>query len=151
MLHTYRKPSFWSDTVTDERTPPASETGTCLVSVVFCSVAYRDPVFKNRGEGGEKLHTYRKSSFWSDSVPDQEAWRRASGRRHYNAWRRLKAEYRRFQLVGLARQLPWSFWGRNGAELARRLGVSRSTICRDMKVLKQASMDHRQRNVQNPR
>jgi len=58
---------------------------------------------------------------------------RAAGRRHYNAVRRERAEARRHEVIKLYLQLG----GRRGcqAEMARRLGVSQTTISRDMAIL----------------
>jgi hypothetical protein len=84
---------------------------------------------------------------WSEPVTAGEAARRAGGRRHYNAWRKTLAALRRSELVqlliaqgGLARRKdgwPDCRIGAlgNGAALARQLGVSRSTVCRDLQKL----------------
>jgi hypothetical protein len=84
---------------------------------------------------------------WSALVSADEAARRAAGRRHYNAWRRAIALIRRTELAwllhvqgGLARTKkgwPDRRLGAlgNQAALARQLGVSRSTICRDLQKL----------------
>jgi hypothetical protein len=72
---------------------------------------------------------------WREPVSDYEAARRAGGRRRYNAWRKFRADFRRMELARLlCVQGGLSFW-RSGAALARRLGVSRATICRDRQVL----------------
>jgi hypothetical protein len=72
---------------------------------------------------------------WSEGVSDHEAAWRAGGRRRYNAWRKFRAEFRRRELARLmCVQGGPSFW-RSGAALARRLGVSRATICRDRQAL----------------
>ena len=72
---------------------------------------------------------------WSAPVSDREAARRAGGRRRYNAWRKFRAEFRRTELARLlCVQGGLSFW-RSGAALARKLGVSRSTVCRDRQAL----------------
>ncbi len=59
--------------------------------------------------------------------------RRAAGRRHYNAWRRVVAHDRQRRVLDYWRQSK----GRRGwqAEAADTLGVHRSTITRDMHAL----------------
>jgi len=62
-----------------------------------------------------------------------EVCRRAAGRRHYNAWRRVVAHDRQRRVLDYWRQSK----GRRGwqAEAAAALGVHRSTITRDMHAL----------------
>lgn len=63
-------------------------------------------------------------------MPDADARRRAGGRRHYNHWRQVKAELRRVQVAEL---LPVYGLSRGAqTRIAQRLGVHRSTICRDV-------------------
>ena len=71
---------------------------------------------------------------WAAPTSRDEAHRRASGRRHYNSWRRFRAAYRRRQLIDVALQLRLGFfgWGAQAA-IARALGVNRSTIHRDVR------------------
>jgi hypothetical protein len=66
---------------------------------------------------------------WAMPVSQNEAYRRAGGRRSYNSMRAFRAEDRRSQVVRLLRYAGLM----HGAQtwIARRLGVSRSTICRD--------------------
>ncbi|MGC1274884.1 MAG: hypothetical protein WBC44_14355 [Planctomycetaceae bacterium] len=66
-----------------------------------------------------------------ESVP--EHYRRAGGRRSYNARRQLAAEGRRHQVARIWCELKF----RRGAasEIARRLEIHRSTVCRDLQVL----------------
>jgi hypothetical protein len=72
---------------------------------------------------------------WSGPTSLDEASRRAGGRRRYNRVRRFLATYRRYQLARLLRDRGgWTDWGTQ-ARLARELGVSRSTICRDVAFL----------------
>lgn len=73
---------------------------------------------------------------WGAPVSDAEAHARAGGRRHYNAWRRDLALYRRMRLMQIAGASGLNLW-RHGAQaiLARRLNVSRSTISRDIAAL----------------
>lgn len=76
---------------------------------------------------------------WAASVSDGEAARRAGGRRAYNAWRRMMAEYRRYRLVGLAAEARLALWSRGTqTTLAARLGVSRSTISRGVAAITKA-------------
>lgn len=70
---------------------------------------------------------------WTWPVSDDEAARRAAGRRHYNSIRRLHAELRRVKVAELLRG-RFLDWGVQ-AEIARELGVSRSTVCRDVRWL----------------
>jgi hypothetical protein len=74
---------------------------------------------------------------WSMPVSDDLAHRRASGRRRYNARRQLQAAARRDDLIRL-----WAIandrgglglfeWGVR-ADMARQLGVHRSTVTRDL-------------------
>jgi transposase len=61
--------------------------------------------------------------------------RRASARRHYNAWRQFLALYRRCEVVKLLGQ------GYKQSYIAARLGVSPSTISRDIHALMQDGRD----------
>lgn len=71
---------------------------------------------------------------WPERVSDRTAARRAGGRRHYNALRKRKAVDRRHKLL--------FYWARHPhmskADLARLLGVHRSTVTRDIQALKAA-------------
>jgi DNA-binding transcriptional ArsR family regulator len=67
------------------------------------------------------------SKGWSARVPDDEAYRRAGGRRRYNAVRQFRAELRLEKVGHLLRQ------GLSRAEIARRLGVHPSTVSRDIR------------------
>ena len=70
---------------------------------------------------------------WAAPTSRDEAYRRASGRRRYNAWRQFRAAYRRHQIIDVALQLRLGFFARGAqAAIARALGVSRSTIHRDV-------------------
>jgi len=69
------------------------------------------------------------SNTWSDWTDPETVARRAGGRRHYNAMRRFRATFRRFEVARLLRQ------GLRQVDIARRLGVHRSTICRDVAAL----------------
>lgn len=78
---------------------------------------------------------YMCATNWSNRISNSEAYRRASGRRHYNAVRQLQAAMRMIRVAELS-----SFVGpvhRGGqAALARELGVSRATISRDVEALR---------------
>ncbi len=67
---------------------------------------------------------------WNLAQPASAVARRAGGRRHYNAIRIARANLRRWDIGTLLREI--GFERGYQAELARRLGVSRSTICRDL-------------------
>lgn len=84
-------------------------------------------------------HEARNSS-WSNPTSDDEAARRAAGRARYNSVRQLNAMVRRGMLVD-----DWRQMARNGgslfdygarARLAKEFGVHRSTITRDLAILK---------------
>jgi DNA-binding CsgD family transcriptional regulator len=66
---------------------------------------------------------------WQRPVSNDEAYRRASGRRRINWARQLRAELRQRQVVQLLRQ------GHTQAEMAKALHVSAATISRDMAAL----------------
>lgn len=76
-------------------------------------------------------------------TPDQLE-RRASGRRHYNSWRYFLALYRRCEVVKLLGQ------GWKRSHIAARLGVSPSTISRDLQRLYQEGRDVRCPTCQRP-
>ena len=71
---------------------------------------------------------------WNKPTTSDEAYRRASGRRHYNAVRKLRASFRRTQVVRLLRVYGLLDWGVQ-SRIAEQLGVSRATICRDIKAI----------------
>jgi DNA invertase Pin-like site-specific DNA recombinase len=75
---------------------------------------------------------------WAAPTGRDEVCRRASGRRHYNAVRRFRAVFRRLQVVRLLGAYGLTRRG-SQAKIARELGVSRSTVCRDMAFLWRAS------------
>jgi hypothetical protein len=76
-------------------------------------------------------------SEWSEWTSDKEAYRRAGGRRAHNAWRQSMALYRQMRLMEIIARNRVDLWSRNGAQkrLARALGVSKSTISRDIKAI----------------
>jgi hypothetical protein len=79
-----------------------------------------------------------RATNWSVPVPNTVAYRRACGRRRYNAARRQQRDERRYRVFTLyweilASRLPGipKHWG-VGTLIARQLGVSRATVCRDL-------------------
>ena len=73
---------------------------------------------------------------WNATTSWAEVCRRAGGRRRYNAGRRFLRNVRRAEIFGRIAGKPWqSIWGLQAA-LARALGVSRSTICRDLRAMR---------------
>jgi hypothetical protein len=77
-----------------------------------------------------------RNNFWNQRTDFESVCRRASGRRRYNAVRHLDMLMRRQETAELALRLGRGFFGRGArAEIARRLGVHRSTISRDVKAL----------------
>jgi hypothetical protein len=72
---------------------------------------------------------------WSQTIDTGAAYRRASGRRHYNAVRRFHRERRRAEVARLLICKGALFRRGLQTELARELNVSRSTICRDLAYL----------------
>jgi DNA invertase Pin-like site-specific DNA recombinase len=72
-----------------------------------------------------------RATTWSTWTHPAEVALRAGGRRQYNAHRRLLAALRRRELVRMIVESDALPFG-SGAEYARRLGVSRSTVCRDL-------------------
>jgi len=79
---------------------------------------------------------------WSKPVSAEEAARRAGGRRAYNRLRKWRRLMRRVKVCELWwDQLTVKNYRRLKAKIARQLGVSRSTICRDI-----AAMNRAQRN-----
>jgi hypothetical protein len=77
------------------------------------------------------------SGTWGAPVSSGEAYRRAGGRRRYNAARRRHKQLRRAQVLALTVGVDCSLWGLQSA-LAERLGVSRSTVCRDFAAIRDA-------------
>ena len=72
---------------------------------------------------------------WSASTDWETVCRRASWRRYYNSVRRVRALYRRNEVARLLTAQGALFDHGTQARLARQLGVSRSTICRDVAAL----------------
>jgi len=84
---------------------------------------------------------------WGAPVSDQEAARRAGGRRHYNSWRAHCRLVRWGRLLKLWGRPGIGWWHEHGFQtrMARALGVSRSTVCRDLAALLAASNAHSRR------
>ena len=66
---------------------------------------------------------------WSDRTDPETVARRVAGRRHYNAVRTFRAALRRREVAALLLD------GLSQSDIARQLGVHRSTICRDVAAL----------------
>jgi hypothetical protein len=73
------------------------------------------------------------SNNWSRLVSDDEANRRAAGRRHYNSLRQFHAAHRRHRVLQLLQEYGIDHGVR--ARIAAELGVHRSTISRDFAFL----------------
>jgi len=72
----------------------------------------------------------------------EQACRRAGGRRRHNSWRQFMAIYRRYEvarllLAGVGTRHGQGLLSGQQAAIARQLGVSPSTISRDVAVLQQ--------------
>ena len=64
--------------------------------------------------------------------------KRAAGRRRYNKRRQCAAHWRQWKCSQLLEEVGYPLrWGWQ-SELARRVGVSRATICRDFKLVDEA-------------
>jgi hypothetical protein len=84
----------------------------------------------------DRLSKARNTSNWSTPTTDDEANRRAAGRRRYNLLRQLDARNRRRMIVEFwSHKVVSPFEPGGRARLADMLGVHRSTITRDMKIL----------------
>src|SRR5262245_43233163 len=71
---------------------------------------------------------------WSAPTTFDEVCRRAAGRSHYHSMRRIQRHFRRMAVVELIAKYGLFDWGVQ-ARVAPELGVSRSTICRDVAAL----------------
>jgi hypothetical protein len=83
---------------------------------------------------------------WTKRVAQDEAHRRAGGRRAYNAGRQLEAAIRRQTLLELLAKESDPFKRGIQTRLAKALKVSVATVCRDIAYLKSrgASADDEQ-------
>ena len=70
------------------------------------------------------------STWWSDPVSNSEAISRAGGRRHYNSVRQWQALARAYRVMELLQDRGLGYGVRT--QIARELGVHRSTITRDV-------------------
>jgi hypothetical protein len=81
----------------------------------------------------------RNNRSWHPAADPDEAARRASGRRRYNARRQVRAAIRRGRIISIWEERSragWSIFSRGSqTQLAEMLGVDRSTICRDVKAI----------------
>ena len=85
---------------------------------------------------GEVRHM--RATNWNQRTDSVTAAKRAGGRRKYNALRQFKAEFRRMKLSALLGNTDRGCQ----SQFAKELGVSRSTICRDLARLKAAWLQH---------
>lgn len=72
---------------------------------------------------------------WAPTSDWETICRRASGRRRYNAVRQVQASVRRHKVAELLWNYPSIFAYGLQADIARKLGVSPSTICRDIQKI----------------
>jgi hypothetical protein len=70
---------------------------------------------------------------WASPASWDEVCRRAAGRRRYHAVRRVRRELRRKQVLELLVRHGHGHGVQ--ARIARELGVSQATICRDVRAL----------------
>jgi len=75
---------------------------------------------------------------WSKPIDWPTVSRRAAGRRRYNSRRTSRVLHRRFQASQLLEEVGYPLKRGWQSELARRLGVHRSTICRDFAPFNEA-------------
>ena len=68
---------------------------------------------------------------WAPEADSLRIQKRAKGRDRYNAWRGAVADWRRFEAGKLLGEVGYPLRRGWQSRLARRLGVNRSTICRD--------------------
>jgi hypothetical protein len=73
------------------------------------------------------------SGTWGALTDRDTVCRRAAGRRRYNAARKRRKQARRTEII--LRTAGRYFWGMQ-ALLAAELGVSRATICRDFRAIR---------------
>lgn len=83
---------------------------------------------------GDDQGTNMRATNWTVQTDPKTAAKRASGRRRFNAWRKRVALVRLGLIVKELADV--GFLRGNQSEIARRLGLHRSTICRDMQILK---------------
>ena len=83
-----------------------------------------------------------RATNWTDATTAEEAAKRAAGRRRFNRWRQLLATQRLGLIVDILTRNGWTGreWGIR-AKIARELGVSRSTVARDMQHVERSLVD----------
>lgn len=85
-------------------------------------------------------------ALWARPVPDEVAYRRAGGRRAYNARRQALAGLRRQAVVELLAESGRSLFARDTVRwLAGELGVSTRTIQRDLAAIYGARVERERR------
>jgi hypothetical protein len=70
---------------------------------------------------------------WSQPTSWEEVCKRAAGRYKYNALRTFQAQLRRKEVLNLLHR--WGWVAGVQSQIAEHLGVHKSTICRDLKVI----------------
>jgi hypothetical protein len=88
----------------------------------------------------KSAHSANNNRQWIPATSHDHAARRAAGRARYNRRRQFKAAIRRKKIIEIWEERSdgsgWSIFGRGSqTQLAQMLGVNRSTICRDLKVI----------------
>jgi hypothetical protein len=86
------------------------------------------------------------SGTWGAAADFRAVCKRAGGRRRYNAERQNQQNWRRNMIIFWTAGLARSTWGLQAA-LARELGVSRATVCRDMAAIRDGYVPQRLRPV----
>src|SRR5262249_44872221 len=90
----------------------------------------RSSVYQKRA----KRSLSKVSNDWKAPTTWDAVCRRAGGRRHYNRWRRHIRDLGRLEVLRLLDRYSVTARGNVGA-IARELGGSPSTVCRDIKAL----------------
>jgi hypothetical protein len=74
-----------------------------------------------------------RNSWWTRQVSWEEVCKRNRGRSRYNSRRRLRARLRQREVLQLVARFGW----KHGVQslIAAHLGVHKSTICRDFRVM----------------
>jgi hypothetical protein len=70
---------------------------------------------------------------WRQPTSWAEVKKRAAGRYRHNALRRFQAQLRRKEVLNLLHR--WGWGAGIQSQIAAHLGVHKSTICRDLKVI----------------
>jgi DNA-binding NarL/FixJ family response regulator len=79
------------------------------------------------------MATKARKSWWTQPVDWDTVCRRARGRSRINAWRRHLATLRRREVLNLLQRFGWKYGVQ--ALIAAHLGVSESTVSRDIKAI----------------